>query len=94
MKNGSKETVRRLTEQMTVASENLEFEKAAKIRDTIRSIEKVGSNQKVVSSTYKEQDVFAISVMDAKTCFAVLRFEDNRLFDSENFFADEGDRIP
>ena len=31
---------------------------------------------------------------DAKTCFAVLRFEDNRLFDSEHFFADEGDGIP
>lgn len=93
LKNGSKETIRKLTEQMNEASENLEFEKAAKIRDTIKSIEKVGSNQKVVSSTYKEQDVFALSVMDGKACFAVLRFEDNRLFDSEHFFAEEGDKI-
>lgn len=93
LKNGSKETIRQLTEQMNEAAENLEFEKAAKIRDTIKSIEKVGSNQKVVSSTYKEQDVFALSVMDGKACFAVLRFEDNRLFDTEHFFAEEGDKI-
>ena len=93
LKNGSKETIRRLTEQMEEASDNLEFEKAAKIRDTIRSIEKVGSNQKVVFSTYKEQDVFAISAMDGKACFSVLRFSDNNLFDSEHFFLDEGESL-
>lgn len=88
---GGKETIRRLTAEMEEASENLEFEKAARLRDTIRSIEKVGSSQKVVSSTYKVQDVFALSVMDGKACFAVLRFEDNRLCDSEHFFTEEGD---
>lgn len=90
---GGKETIRRLTAEMEEASENLEFEKAAKLRDTIRSIEKVGSSQKVVSSTYKVQDVFALSVMDGKACFAVLRFEDNRLCDSEHFFTEEGDSL-
>lgn len=86
---GGKETVRKLTQEMEEASENLEFEKAAKIRDTIRSIEKVGNNQKVVSSTYKEQDVFALCVMESKACFAVLRFADNCLYDSEHFYIDE-----
>ena len=90
---GGKETIRRLTAEMEEASENLEFEKAARLRDTIRSIEKVGSSQKVVSSTYKVQDVFALSVMDGKACFAVLRFEDNRLCDSEHFFTEEGDSL-
>lgn len=91
---GGKKTIKRLTEEMEKAAENLEFEKAANLRDTIRSIEKVGSNQKVVSSTYKEQDVFAVCVMDGKACFAVLRFDDNCLSDSEHFFVDEGDKIP
>lgn len=93
LKFGTKETVKKLKAEMEEYAENLEFEKAAKIRDTIRSIEKVGSNQKVVSSTYKEQDVFAISVMDGKACFAVLRFEDNCLFDSEHFFVEEGESL-
>lgn len=94
LKFGGKETVKRLTEEMCEASEKLEFEKAAKLRDIIKSIEKVGSNQKVVSSTYKEQDVFALAVMDGKACFSVLRFENNCLSDSEHFFTEEGDRIP
>ena len=93
LKNGSKKTIRNLTKQMEDAAERLDFEQAAKIRDTIRSIEKVGSNQKVVSSTYKVQDVFALSVMDGKACWAVLRFEDNKLVDSEHFFTDEGESI-
>ncbi len=89
LKYGSKETVRQLTAQMEDAAENLEFEKAASIRDTIRSIEKVGNSQKVVSSTYKEQDVFALFAMEGKACFSVLRFSDHALFDSEHFFIDE-----
>ncbi len=91
LKNGSRETIARLTLQMEELSENLEFEKAAKIRDTIRSIEKVKSSQKVVSSTYKEQDVFALCLVESKACVAVLRFKDNALFDTEHFFIDEID---
>lgn len=89
LKFGGKQTVKKLTEEMEEAAENLEFEKAAKIRDTIKSIEKVGSQQKVVSSTYKEQDVFALYTMDGKSCFSVLRFNDNALFDSEYFLVEE-----
>ena len=89
LKFGSKQTIKKLTEEMEQAAENLEFEKAAIIRDTIRSIEKVGNSQKVVSSTYKEQDVFALNIMESKACFAVLRFTDHSLYDTEHFFADE-----
>ena len=50
LKGGSAETLRRLKEEMEDAAENLEFEKAAKIRDRIKSIERIGSRQKVVVS--------------------------------------------
>ena len=93
IKFGSNKTIKKLTAEMEDAAENLEFEKAAKIRDTIKSIEKVGNSQKVVFSTYKEQDVFALSAMDGKACFAVLRFENNALTDSEHFFTDESDDL-
>lgn len=94
LKNGSRDTIKRLTADMEDAAEKLDFERAAKLRDTIRSIEKVGSSQKVVSSTYKVQDVFALCVMEGKTCFSVLRFDDNRLCDSEHFFTEEGESTP
>ncbi len=93
LKYGGNKTIKKLTAQMEEAAESLEFEKAAKIRDTIKSIEKVGNSQKVVFSTYKEQDVFALCAMDGKACFAVLRFENNALADSEHFFMDESDDL-
>ena len=91
LRYGGKETVKKLTAEMEEASENLEFEKAARLRDTIKSIKKVGSNQKVVSSTYKEQDVFALCIMESRACFAVLRFADNCLYDTEHFYIDDPD---
>ena len=89
LKKGSRETVEALTAEMEKAADALDFERAAKLRDTIRSIEKSGSSQKVVESPYKEQDVFALSVADGKACFAVLRFREHKLCDSEHFFVDE-----
>lgn len=89
LKLGTQDTIKNLKKEMEKASDELNFEKAARLRDTIRGIEKVKSKQKVVSSTYKEQDVFAISVMENKACVAVLRFSDNQLSDSEHFFIEE-----
>ncbi len=91
LRYGGKETVKKLTAEMEQCAENLEFEKAARLRDIIRSIQKVGSSQKVVSLTYKEQDVFALAVMEGKACLSVLRFADNALYDTEHFFVDEGE---
>lgn len=89
LKLGTQDTVRKLKQEMEKAAEELNFEKAAKLRDTIRGIEKVKSKQKVVSSTYKEQDVFALSVVENKVCIAVLRFSDNQLSDTEHFVFEE-----
>ena len=89
LKLGTQDTVRKLKKEMEKAADELNFEKAAKLRDTIRGIEKVKSKQKVVSSTYKEQDVFALSVVENKVCIAVLRFSDNQLCDTEHFIFEE-----
>lgn len=91
LKNGSRDTTERLKAEMEAAAENLEFEKAARIRDIIKSIEKTVNRQKVVFATYKEQDVFALSALEGRACLAVLRFFDNRLSDTEHFILDVTD---
>ncbi|MFR5070262.1 MAG: UvrB/UvrC motif-containing protein [Eubacteriales bacterium] len=45
---------------MTEAAENMEFEKAARIRDRIAAIKKISEKQKVVRAKVAEQDVFAL----------------------------------
>lgn len=92
--NGSGKAVEALTEKMTEAAENLEFEKAAKLRDKINAIKKVTEKQKVVASSVQEQDVFAIVCASPKACLSVLRFKEARLYDSEHFIIDTPEDLP
>ncbi len=92
--NGSGKAIDALTEKMMAASENLEFEKAAKIRDKINAIKKVTEKQKVVAASVEEQDVFATVCSDSKACLSVLRFKNSRLYDSEYFIIDTPENLP
>lgn len=83
-----------LRKQMDDAAENLEFEKAAALRDTIQAIEKTRAKQTVVSLKTQEQDVFAFCENESKVCLSVLRFSEGRLFDSEYFISDVIDEMP
>ncbi len=95
---GSAQAIKDLTEKMLAASENLEFEKAARLRDRINAINKTNGKQKVVSTSVKEQDVFAIVCSGgddkAKACLSVMRFAQGRLFDIEHFIIDAPDNLP
>ena len=70
---------------MIQASENLQFEKAARYRDRIRAIQGLQENQKVVSIRYEEEDVIALVQSSIKCCAVVLQFRDYRLVDKEYF---------
>ena len=91
LKGGSSNSVKKLTEQMEEAAENLEFERAARIRDKIAAVKRMGDKQKVVLSKVLDEDVIASFENDGKTCFQVFLFEGGRLFDRESFIFDSGD---
>lgn len=94
LQGDSSKIVAELTQEMEEAAENLEFEKAAKLRDRISSIKKVNEKQKVAGSDVKEQDVFALAQAEDKYCLSVLRFFDGRLRDNEWFIFSEIDSLP
>ena len=91
LKGGSSNSVKDLTKKMEEAAENLEFERAARIRDKISAIKKMGDKQKVVANKVLDEDVIASFSDGHKTCFQVFRFEGGRLFDRESFIFDSGD---
>lgn len=91
LKGGSSNSIKQLTAQMEEAAENLEFERAARIRDKINAVRKMGDKQKVVANKVLDEDVIASFSDDGKTCFQVFRFEGGRLFDRESFIFDSGD---
>lgn len=94
LKGGSAETIKRLKAEMEEAAENLEFEKAAKIRDKIKSIEKIGSKQKVVVGGSTNEDVFAIAQGEEKACLTVLSFREGLLISTEHFIIDYSENLP
>lgn len=80
-----------LTEQMERAAENLEFERAAKLRDKINAIKKITEKQKIVDSHIPEQDVIALATLGTQAAVEVFRFKGGRLFDREDFLLGEID---
>lgn len=85
IKSGSGASLQELKEQMQVASDNFEFERAAILRDRIFAIEKITEKQKVVSSTYKNQDVIAAVNDNGTICFEVFSFRNGDLVDRREF---------
>jgi len=57
----NKELISQLKETMQKASRELDFEKAARVRDQIRAVEKTVERQTVVSTEMKDQDVIGLS---------------------------------
>lgn len=88
IKSGATVSVKTLTDKMNQAAENLEFEKAAKLRDKIAAIKSVKSEQKVTSMKVREQDIIALAAADGRICFEVFRFADGRLFDNQHFISE------
>ncbi|MBQ8502902.1 MAG: excinuclease ABC subunit UvrC [Clostridia bacterium] len=85
LKGGSANMVKQLTAEMEQAAEDLQFEKAAKLRDKIKSIERIMSRQKVVIDGSVEEDVFSIVQSEEKACLAVLSFREGLLRSTEHF---------
>lgn len=91
IKGGAKKTVEETRRKMYEYSENMEYEKAAKLRDRIKAIQNLDEKQKVVSINVPEEDVFAIANSNKKSCFEVIRFRKGKLSDSEHWIIDTPD---
>lgn len=82
---GQSDILKTLRARMGEASERMEYEKAAVLRDQISAIEKANRGQKVVSAENKEQDVIAFAASTTAVCAAILRFREGRLIDKREF---------
>ncbi|MDO4419640.1 MAG: excinuclease ABC subunit UvrC [Ruminococcus sp.] len=91
LKGTGKESVKKLTEEMYKASEAMEFEKAAQLRDRINAIKKLADKQKVIETKVKSQDVIAFFSDGNKACFEVFRFDEGQLKYREDYFVDPPD---
>jgi excinuclease ABC subunit C len=79
LKGKTNELIKELSQKMQMYSSNLEFEKAAEIRDKINQLESLSAKQKVVSEDYEDRDVFAIAYEGKDSACAVFNIRDGKL---------------
>jgi excinuclease ABC subunit C len=75
-----------LRRQMDEAADNLEFERAASLRDRIAAVEQVLEKQKIINTTGPgDQDVIALAGADDETCAQIFFFRGGKLTGREYF---------
>ena len=72
-----------IKEQMLTASEALEFELAANLRDRLLAVEALGQKQLVTAGSLADTDVIGYGETEAKACFTVLHFAGGNLLDKD-----------
>ncbi len=80
-----KDTKSALEEKMLAFADNLEFEKAAAVRDNISALERLKEKQKVVADAKINRDVFAIYKGDEISVLATLCIREGALIAKNEF---------
>lgn len=80
-----RETKGMLTAEMNEAAENMEFERAAAIRDSIYALEKLAEKQKVVADAKVNRDVFAMHTSETEGVLAMLSIRSGALVKKNEF---------
>lgn len=77
--------LRELTTRMVEAAENLQFEKAAHLRDQYRAVQAVTSRQKIVSADGRDRDVLALVSSEEQGCVQLFTVRGGKLTGREHF---------
>lgn len=93
LKFGKGRTLEDLKKKMYEASNKMNFEMAAEIRDKIKYIEKISSHQKVISDKKGDQDVIALVHNKTKICVEVFKLDNGSLYETVSFFLDYPDDL-
>ena len=75
-----------LSTEMEKASEDLDYEKAAILRDRIKALTQIQSSQKINQTNLKEADVISIFKESGKTCVQVFFFRSKQNWGNQAYF--------
>lgn len=91
IRTGSQVSVETLTQAMLKASDELNFELAARLRDRINAIQNGAKNQKIFDENLKNVDIVGISINGENACASILMYRNGRLSDKVDFFLGEAE---
>lgn len=94
-----KGTVSSLTREMELAAEDMEFERAAQLRDSIKALGALVEKQKVVADEKVMRDVFAVYIGETESVLSILSVRGGALVNKNQFvlsladFSSEDDAV-
>ena len=80
-----------LADEMEVASTQLKFEKAAKLRDRIKALTEIQSSQKINPKSIKNADLFALFSIGLEVCIQVVFIRNNKIYGNHAYFPKTGE---
>ena len=83
--------VKELTTQMEAAAEALDFETAAKYRDTLKDVQQAITTQNMDSVSAADEDVIGIAARTDIACVQLLRVRDGKLLEREHYYLNDAD---
>ena len=78
--------MKKLSEEMEQAAEELNFERAATLRDLLNSVRQVAQKQKMTDSAMEDKDIIAIASDENDAVVQVFFVRDGRLIGREHFY--------
>ena len=81
--------IKDLTKEMEEASTNLQFEKAAYIRDKIGAIDRISAKQKVSNISENDIDVIGLARSDTRVCIEIFFVRKSKMIGREHFFLND-----
>ena len=85
LSGNARATIDELTREMMAAAEEMEFERAAKLRDSIDALRGLSEKQKVVGDGKLSRDVFAIAASGSIGALAMLSIRSGSLINKNEF---------
>ena len=82
----SHEIQKKFSEEMERSSKELDYEKAAILRDRIKALTQIQSSQKISEANLKEADVISIFKESGKTCVQVFFFRSKQNWGNQAYF--------
>ncbi len=86
LKGKSRLVLKRMSDEMQAASDDLEFERAARLRDRIRALSSVARESQIVTDAVEEADIFALHADGGQACVQVFFFRAGQNWGNRAYF--------
>lgn len=86
LRGKSRAVMAKMSTEMQAASDDMEFEQAARIRDRIRALASVAQEQQINPETLEEADVFALHAEGGQACVQVFFFRAGQNWGNRAYF--------